>query len=59
MNSQNHVCYVYASVYSTMSGNDRYYRTAERKCFDQAPSQGSNFFIDIHGEIIIYYVFTI
>ena len=55
MNQNNAVCYVYASGYSLINDNNRYVRTAERKCFDQAPSQGLILFNGIHiMEIIIY-----
>ena len=60
MNQNNAVCYVYASSYSLINGNSRYVRTAERKCFDQAPSQGLILFNGIHIIVIfIQFVFTI
>ncbi|XP_063675866.1 scavenger receptor cysteine-rich type 1 protein M130-like [Bolinopsis microptera] len=55
MNSQHAVCNVYASGYSIIRGNNGYARTAERKCFDQAPSQDSaNLFqlVDSSGNFI-------
>ena len=56
MNQYNEVCYVYASGYSLINGNkNRYVRTAERKCFDQTPSQGLILFNVIYWETIIQY----
>ena len=51
------MCYVYASGYNLIS-NSYYVRTAERKCFDQLPSQGLSLFNGIHiMKIIIQFVF--
>ena len=55
----NAVCYVYASGYSLNNGDNIYVRTAERKCFDQTPSQGLILFNVIYWEIIIQYTICI
>ena len=60
MDQYNEECYVYASVYKLINGNNRYVRTAERKCYDndQTPPQGLILFNVIYWEIIKQYTIS-